>query len=312
MLTPTLTPYFAVQNYLAMENKKALIFGASGQDGYYLSLLLSKNGITVINISRNGSGLKGDAGDHDFVEDVIKDKRPDYIFHLAANSTTKHTALYENQHVVVNGALHILESARSFCPAARIFIAGSALQFRNEGKPINEKTPFEASSAYALARIQSTYAARYFRDTFGMKVFVGYFFNHDSSLRTENHVNQKIVMAAKRFSLGEKGKLRIGDIHVQKEFNFAGDMTEAAWKLVSQDKIAEAVLGCGRAYTIKEWLTCCFEGLGLNWQDFVEQDNQYKREYDVLVSDPRLLFEMGWAPAVNFYQLADMMLKGGK
>ena len=293
-----------------MENKKALIFGANGQDGFYLNEILSENGITCLNISRQGPGIKGDTSNYPFVENLIKESRPDYIFHLAANSTTRHSALFENQLTIVTGTLNILEAARLYRPGAKIFITGSALQFLNKGQPVNEKTPFEATSAYAAARIQATYLARYFRTTFSMKVYLGYFFNHDSPLRRENHVNQKIVMAAKRFALGESGKLLLGNIHVKKEFNFAGDMVMAVWTLVNQENIFEAVLGCGQAHSIKEWITVCFERFNLNWPDFVEQDQHYIREYEILVSDPGLLFEMGWRPAVNFFQLADMMLKG--
>ena len=142
-----------------------------------------------------------------------------------------------------------------------------------------------------------------------MKVYVGYFFNHDSPLRRENHINQKIVMAVKRLAGGGTGKLFLGDINVKKEFNFAGDLVTAVWKLLHQEEVFEAVLGCGKAYSIKEWVVYCFEKLNLNWNDHVEQDPQYIREYEILVSDPRVIHGIGWRPVVDFQALADMMLK---
>jgi len=288
---------------------KAIIFGASGQDGYYLTLLLKNHNIEVIDVSRSGQGVKGDISDFSFVETLIKEKKPNYIFHLAANSTAQHSALFSNHAAIGTGTINVLESAKLHCPDAVIFLSGSALQFKNEGHAIDEKSDFDANSAYSVARIHSVYAGRYYRDTFGLKVYVGYFFNHDSPLRTEKHVNQKIIRAVQRIKDGGAEKLELGNIDVQKEFSFAGDVVEAVWELVNQQTIFEAVIGSGRAYSIRDWVIYCFDKIGLNWEDFVVTKDLYIPEYKILVSNPALIKSLGWAPKVNFYQLADMMLK---
>ena len=287
---------------------KAIIFGANGQDGYYLSLLLNQAGIKVVNVSRNGEGVKGDVSDLQFVELQIKQLQPTYVFHLAASSTTRHHALFANHAAISTGTLNILESVRLHCPDAAVFLSGSAMQFKNTGLPINEGTPFDASSPYSVARIQSVYAGRYYREAFGLKVYVGYFFNHDSPLRTEGHVNQKIVQAVKRIAKGSLEKLELGNIDVQKEFNYAGDMVNAVWALVNQTSIFEAVIGSGQAYIIKDWVKYCFETTGLNWQDFVTTNDSFIPEYKMLVSNPTLIKSLGWQPKTDFYQLADMMM----
>jgi len=291
-----------------VENKVALIFGSNGQDGYYLNRLLTASGIPVVRISRHNSDVMGDVADAGFTAEQIRLHQPGYIFHFAAHSTAKHEALFDNHAAISTGTLNILESARLFCPSAKIFLSGSALQFRNEGLPINEQTPFEANSAYAVARIQSVYAARYYRKTFGTKVYIGYFFNHDSPLRSEQHVNQKIVQAAKRIARGSKEKLVLGNINVQKEFNFAGDVMEAVWLFMNQDAVHELVVGCGKAYPIADWVSCCFEQLNLDWKESVILQDDFIPEYQVLVSNPKLLMSLGWQPRVEFNQLANLMI----
>lgn len=291
-----------------MKNKVAVIFGSTGQDGFYLKGLLQQQHVVTVNISRKNSDVTGDVGDYRFVTDIIRKYQPDFIFHLAANSTPRHDVLFENQRTICDGTLNILESARLYCPSAKIFLSGSALQFRNEGLPINEHTAFEADSPYAVARIQSVYAARYYRKAFGLQVYFGYFFNHDSRFRTEQHVNQKIAKAAKRISLGSKEQLVLGNIEVQKEFNFAGDVVEAIWILVNQGEIAEAVIGSGKAYRILDWLSYCFERVGLNWEDSVVLQENFIPQYQILVSDPKLMMGLGWQPGTDMYQLANMML----
>ncbi len=290
------------------KKQQALIFGSNGQDGFYLNQLLSSSGITVINISRTNAAVCGSVSDYNFVQKLVKENSPDYIFHFAARSSTKHEFLFENHETIASGTINILESVKLFSPKTRVFISGSAMQFKNNNSPIDETTEFEASSPYSLARIHSVYAARSYIKTFRLKVYVGYFFNHDSPLRTEQHVNQKIVRAVQRIASGSTEKLILGNIEVQKEFNYAGDIVDAVWKLVNQDMITEAVIGSGKAYTIKNWLEFCFSLKKLQWQDYVLLQNHYIPEYRILLSNPGVIKGMGWEPKINFYQLANMMM----
>ena len=286
-----------------------MIFGANGQDGYYLSKLLKLNKIDVISISRTSVLILGDVANFEFVENIIKDRQPSYVFHFAANSTTKHSALLENHASISSGTLNILESVKKHSPDAKVFISGSAMQFKNDGLPINENTPFHASSAYSAERIYSVYLSRYYREKFNIKTYVGYLFNHDSPLRSENHINQKIIKSAINIANGSKEKLFVGDFDVKKEFNYAGDIVNAIWKLVSQNDISEIVIGSGEAFSIQTWIEYCFKMAGLKWEEHVVKDENFIADYNVLVSDPTLLRSIGYIPSKDIFQLADIMLK---
>lgn len=287
---------------------KALVFGINGQDGYYLCHLLKEKRIDVIGISRKGNHTLGSVADYLFVESQIKQCQPNYIFHLAANSTTSHSALFENLETISTGTINILEAVRLHCPSAKVFLSGSAMQFVNNGLQINEQTPFEASSPYSICRIQSVYASRYYRDKFGIRVYTGYFFNHDSPLRMESHVNQKIVKAVQRMANGSNELLELGNIDVQKEFGFAGDTVEAVWTLMNQEYIFEAVIGTGKAYSIKDWVVSCFESVGKDWKNYVMIKQDFVPEYKILVSDPQVIKSLGWQPKVDFEKLVDLMM----
>ncbi|MEQ1554335.1 MAG: GDP-mannose 4,6-dehydratase, partial [Ferruginibacter sp.] len=247
---------------------KAIIFGANGQDGHYLTQLLLKNNIEVIAVSRSGNFIKTNITNYEEVSLLIKNSQPNFIFHLAANSTTWHSALFENHQTIATGTLNILEAVKEFSPHSKVFISGSGLQFLNTGNPIKETDPFVANDAYSIGRIQSVYAARYFR-TLGIKVYVGYFFNHDSPLRSERHVTKKISEAAKRIAAGSNEKLEIGDISVIKEWSFAGDIVQGIWLFINQDKIFEANISSGIGYSIKEWVETCFGLIGKNFEDYI-------------------------------------------
>ena len=289
---------------------KALIFGSNSQDGQFLFQLLKKNNVEVIGIARSNSIVKGDVSDYEFVKSVIRTHKPGYIFHLAANSTASHNALFDNHSAISSGTINILEAVRLNSPFSKVFLSGSALQFKNEGLPIDEQTSFEAKSPYAFSRIHSVYAARYYRSAFDLQVYVGYFFNHDSQLRSEKHINQKIAATALRISKGSSEKLEIGNIDVLKEFNYAGDMVEAIWKLVNQNKVFEAIIGSGEVHSIKEWVECCFKKVNINWRNHLIIKKNFSPEYKILVSNPSLIKQTtGWEPVIDFYKLADKMMR---
>jgi GDPmannose 4,6-dehydratase len=133
-------------------------------------------------------------------------------------------------------------------------------------------------------------------------------FNHDSPLRSENHINKKIVLSAIGIANGSQDKLIIGDVDVKKEFNYAGDIVTAIWQLVSQNEVSEMVIGSGVAYNIRIWIEYCFNKMGLNWEEHTIKDDEFVTDYKVLVSDPKLLMSTGWKPTKNIFQLAEHMM----
>jgi GDPmannose 4,6-dehydratase len=288
---------------------KAIIFGANGQDGFYLSSLLEEKGIAVIGVSRSGSFLKTNIASFTEVAELIKTTVPDFIFHLAANSTTRHDAIFENHDTISTGTFNILEAVRLHTPNTKVFISGSGLQFENKNLPIKEADAFEARDAYSVSRIQSVYAARYFR-MLGVNVYVGYFFNHDSPRRYERHMAQKIAATAVRIANGSNEKLEIGDMAVIKEWTYAGDVVEGIWLLVNQDNVFEANISSGLGYSILDWVKECFSLIGKDYHDFVIERNDFKAEYRQLVSDATLITSMGFVPKVSFEALAKMMVDG--
>jgi GDPmannose 4,6-dehydratase len=263
----------------------------------------------VIGVSRSpGDWLVGDVAELEFVENVIREHRPDIIFHLAAHSTTRHEALFEHHRTIGQGTLNILESVRRWAPECRVFITGSGLQFINVSAPISETDPFDHSSSYVIARNYSVQAARYFRNR-GIKTYVGYLFHHESPFRNPNHVSQKIAQAALRIAAGSRESIQLGDISTSKEWTFAGDVVEAIMTLVNQDDVHEATIGSGEAHTIEEWLDVCFGLIHADWREHVGTIEGFTAEYPLLLSAPKTINSLGWRPRVSFHNLAEMMMR---
>ena len=101
---------------------KTIVFGINGQDGYFIKDICQKRKIEVIGVSRSkGNWIQGDVSNFNFIENLIRKEKPEFIFHVAANSTTKHEALFENHETISTGTLNILESVKRHCPESRVF-----------------------------------------------------------------------------------------------------------------------------------------------------------------------------------------------
>jgi GDPmannose 4,6-dehydratase len=286
---------------------KALIFGANGQDGYYLSEACLRRQIECIGMSRSGPWLRGDVACPEVVEELIRSHHPEMIFHLAATSTTRHDAIYENHAAIGTGTINILESVRRWSPHSKVFITGSGFQFINNGQPISEQDPFDHGSSYAAVRNYSVYLARYFR-SIGIHTYVGYLFNHESPLRRPEYVSQKIAQAARRIAHGSEETIELDDISVRKEWTFAENVAEGIITLLEQDQVFEATIGSGCAYSIEDWLDECFRLINKDWRHYVRPKKDFETEFKVLVSNTATINSLGWYATTTMSELAEIMM----
>ncbi len=291
---------------------KALIFGANGQDGHFLSEACKKQHIETIGISRregnhDSQRFCGDIASPTIVENLIQKYCPEMIFHLAATSTTNHDAIYENHSAIGTGTINILESVKRWSPNTKVFITGSGLQFVNKGQPISETDPFDHKSCYAAVRNYSVFLARYFR-TVGIQTYVGYLFHHESPLRGERHICQEISQATQRIAKGSNEIIEVGDISVKKEWTFAENIAEGILTLINQNQIFEATIGSGKAYSIKDWLDECFKLINKDWRNHVREKKDFEPEYSILVSNPTTINSLGWEASTSINELAKIMM----
>ena len=94
---------------------------------------------------------------------------------------------------------------------------------------------------------------------------MAYLFHHESPKRPPDHLSQRIVRAAQRIHDGSSEILDIGDLRVEKEWTFAGDVVDGMLALLEQDAAFEAVIGSGETHSIQEWVSTCFALVGLDW-----------------------------------------------
>jgi GDPmannose 4,6-dehydratase len=279
--------------------KSAIITGSNGQDGWYLHQLLKREGVDAVLVSRP-SGV--DLSDFNEVVDLVLNTRSDYIFHLAARSTVDHASARINHDVIARGSFNLLEAVQKWRPECKVFLAGSAYQFKNEDKPISETDPWDTTSVYCAARGYSKLLADAYRAQ-GLTVYFGYFFHHESPRRGANHISQRIARAARN-----RESIEIGDPNVIKEWTFAGDTMEAVWSFVNQDAIFEANIGTGIGHSIAKFAEICYATQGLYWLDHIKVSTDYISLYRSLTCNPERIYSIGWRPRVSIGELVEQLV----
>ena len=307
----------------------ALITGITGQDGSYLAELLLDKGYRVVGIVRRSSTtpyerighlidrvelVSADLLDQTSLTDAVSEFRPDEIYNLAAQSfvQTSWSQPVLTGEFTALGVTRMLEAMKKAAPKARFYQASSSEMFgKVHESPQRESTPFYPRSPYGVAKVYGHWITVNYRESFGLYAVSGILFNHESPRRGLEFVTRKVTDAAARIKLGQLKELRIGNLEARRDWGYAADYVDAMWRMLQQPEPDDYVVGTGQTWSVRQLCEIAFECVGLDYRDYVVQDQRYFRpaEVDLLVADAsKVKAKIGWEPKVTFRQLVEMMV----
>lgn len=282
-------------------NKTALITGIGGQDGAYLAQLLLNKGYAVFGTSRDAGvsgfgslarlGIIGQVtllsmAPHDFKSTltVISKVQPDEIYHLAGQTSVGLSFEQPSETIesITIGTLNILEALRFLKLPAKFYHASSSECFGDTGGvPADEHTSFNPVSPYAVAKSSAHWLVRNYREAHNMFAANGILFNHESELRPERFVTQKVVRAAYRIAQGSTEKLTLGALCISRDWGWAPEYVEAMWLMLQAEQADDFVIATGQANSLKDFVAQTFACFGLDWSQHVEHDDQLMRPNEI-------------------------------
>ena len=314
--------------------KKALITGINGQDGSYLAEFLLDKGYEVWGIVKRNSVSETQTARIDHIFDrihleyadltdmaslirVLQKVQPDEVYNLAAQS---HVRISFDQpiytaNVTGTGTLNLLEAIRMISPESKVYQASSSEMFGNsidlDGYQ-RETTPMNPVSPYGCAKVFSYNISKNYRNSYGMKIWNGILFNHESPRRGTNFVTNKVVKAAVNIKLGLQSNLHLGNLDSTRDWGHAKDYVEAMWLMLQSDKADDYVCYTGVSHSVKELCEYTFNKLGLDYKKYIVIDGKHFRpeELNDLKGDSNKLRNgLGWEPKYTFESMLDEMIE---
>ncbi|MCP4351290.1 MAG: GDP-mannose 4,6-dehydratase [Desulfobacterales bacterium] len=312
--------------------KKALICGISGQDGAYLARFLLEKGYRIYGTSRDAQmsffhnlsrlGIREQVelesmAPNDFrsVLQTLMKVQPDEIYNLAGQTSVglSFQQPVETLESISVGTLNLLESIRFTGEPVKFYNAGSSECFGDiGGVPADETTPFRPRSPYAVAKAAAFWEVANYRDAYGLFACSGILFNHESPLRPERFVTQKIVAAACRIAAGSKEKLHLGNISIQRDWGWAPEYVRAMWLMLQQEQPVDLVIATGETNSLEKFVDTAFTCAGLDWHDYVITDSALYRPTDLMTgrANPSKAFEkIGWKAKYKMGDVVKMMVE---
>ena len=310
-------------------SKRALITGITGQDGSYLAELLLSKGYHVIGMVRRSSTVNferighlqndielvpGDLLDEVSMIQILRDRRPDEVYNLAAQSfvQTSFGQPVLTGETTALGVTRLLDAIRLADHDVRFYQASSSEMFGKVVEvPQTESTPFYPRSPYGVAKLYGHWITVNYRESYGLHASSGILFNNESPRRGLEFVTRKIAHGVARIKLGLDTELRLGNLDAQRDWGFAGDYVDAMWRMLQQDQPGDFVVSTDETHSVREFCELAFGRVDLDWQDHVVVDERFFRpaEVDLLVGDATHARQtLGWTPTTPFADLVHMMV----
>ncbi len=308
----------------------ALITGITGQDGSYLAEFLLEKGYKVIGMVRRTSTVnfdrirhiqndvelvQGDLLDQMSLVDILSEHQPTEVYNLAAQSfvpTSFRQPVLTGEFTAL-GVTRMLEAVRIVNPAIRFYQASSSEMFgKVQQVPQSEDTPFYPRSPYGVAKLYGHWLTINYRESYNLHASSGILFNHESPRRGLEFVTHQVTPGVALIKLGRAKELRLGNLEARRDWGYAGDYVKAMWLMLQQPQPDDYVIATGETHSVREFCDVAFSHVGLNYQDYVVQDQRFYRpaEVDLLVGDASKAGRvLGWEPAVTFKELVELMVE---
>jgi GDPmannose 4,6-dehydratase len=290
----------------------ALITGITGQDGYYLSQLLQRNGFDVHGVPRDA------LTDVSALSSLMTTVEPDVVFHLAAVSSVA----VSWQDPVTTSRVNALSTAALLdacidaqertgkriavvnASSCEIF-AGAADSPQTEATPLRPISPYGASKAFGHLMCQV------YRDK-GLEASNAILYNHESPRRPERFVTRKITKAVAAIAAGRQDRLVLGDIGIERDWGWAPDYVDAMYRMSLHGKGDDYIVATGVSHSVRDFVAAAFAAAGItDWQAHVETDAAFlrPREGAARVGDATKAGNvLDWHPALGFDEIVKAMV----
>jgi len=311
--------------------RRALILGVTGQDGQFLANLLLNLNYEVLGASRNPPNWRNNPlgllrSEHKIVDvanyldlfRLIEAFMPDEIYNLSGESSVARSFLNPTDTASSNviGVLNLLNAVKELGiqERVRVFQASSSDMFGPSQVQLSENSHLSPKSPYGVSKFLAHKMCLQYRNQFGLWISSGILFNHESELRPEHFVFQKVIRSLVEISQRKREFLELGNLEIYRDWGYAGDYVEAMQKSLQSDNPRDYVIATGRLNSLRNVIekTCELLGLSGAMETYVKIDPSLMRPLDIerTWGNPKLAEELlGWKARTTFEELIEKMVR---
>jgi len=294
---------------------KAFITGAAGFVGSYLiDALLSEN-YEVIAAKLPNESISSDKCkildldilDGGRVNTVIREVRPDAVFHLAAQSSVKLSkekpAL--TMDVNINGTANLLEALNGLDYKPRVLLVGSSEEYGSvpeSGNPLNEQMQTRPESIYAATKAYQTMLGKVCAETFGLDIVMVRAFNHTGPGQSETFVVSDFCKQAAEIEAGiREPVIYTGNLSAKRDFTDVRDVVKAYISLIHKGEKGEVYnVGSGKAVEISKILEIIINSSTAKIKTEIDKTKLRPVDAPVIEADTRKIRDCtNWVPEID-------------
>lgn len=303
------------------KGKKALITGVTGFAGSHLAELLLDEGVEVYGIQRWRSKTENiehikhkikieeaDLLDAHSLYTVIDKIKPDYIFHLAAQSFVQSSWSSPTQTLEVNiiGSAHLFEAVRKTGLPITTQIACSSEEYGKvlpQEIPIKETNPLRPLSPYAVSKLAMDYLGYQYHQSYGMRIIRTRGFNHTGPRRGDVFAESNF---AKQIAEIEKGKrepiVHVGNLEAQRDYTDVRDMVRAYYLAAQKCDPGEVYnIATGKAWKVRNVLELLIRLSKVKVEIRNDPSRIRPSDVEILIGDnTKFVQKTGWKPEIPF------------
>ena len=309
---------------------RVLITGITGFAGSHLAeYCLARGDVEVFGTARWRSRMDNvqqivdqitlidcDLKDSVAVRHCLTEVRPDYIFHLAAQSfvPTSWKAPVETMTTNVVGQINIFEAMRELRLESRVQLACSSEEYGmvyEDEIPIKESNPLRPLSPYGVSKVAQDLLGYQYHESYGLFTVRTRGFNHTGPRRGDVFVSSNF---SRQIAMIEKGKqepvVKVGNLEARRDFTDVRDMIRGYWMALESGEPGEAYnIGSGKDITIQSMLDILLSFSTIDIE--VRQDPDRMRPSDVLVlraDNTKFCTLTGWKPEIPLEKTLEDLL----
>ena len=285
-------------------------------------ILASKVGGPSRKYMRNGENSFTGKNLENALHGSLKRLKTDYIdlyqLHWPERNVNNFGRLgYEHKENDWNKFEDVLENLKKFIEEGKIRYVGLSnenpwgimkyLEYSKEGLP----KMITIQNPYSLAKYQSYEIVKFYRNLYNIKAVTGILFNHESPLRDERFVTNKVIESAIKCKKDRSKKFKFGMIEIVRDWGWAEEYMEGIQKILNQSKLKDQIICTGKGISLKEFISLTYKKFDLDWKEHIVVDKKLirKNEKKRVVGDPSFLYkDVGWKPQIFANEIIEKLI----